>query len=291
MSIQADPRLFNTLGLLQGLYGGQNQNFGSTPYAFNQTPQYTIRPAIPVSSPNVVPNVQQIPQIVGTVTNPGMVGRNVDLTTGSGMQPVLEDNEALEKWGKSKRVVAKDAPEGFARNALGLLDFVTLGIADFDRRGNLFGGEHLPGLRPGSGYGGQVEYEPVPQQPVQQPTFQLPQGPDAGRPTGSALPTDAEMDSWSRARERDYWRTRGSTQDRNRMMLQDSLNKITTLGPQLLNLQEEAMLRGQASPVVQSNLRQQAKKGGLIDSEQAKNYAAANLMWQQGVNMAPRRFG
>tara|TARA_R100000008_G_scaffold13647_1_gene6690 strand:- start:504 stop:1346 length:843 start_codon:yes stop_codon:yes gene_type:complete len=277
---------FSPLGLLQGVYGVQNQGYGSTPYTFNQTPQYTIRPAIPVSGPNVVPNVQQIPRTIGTVTNPGMVGRNVDVGAGSGMQPVLEDNEALEKWGKSKRVVAKDAPEGIGRNILGLLDFVTLGIADFDKRGNLFGGEHLPGLRPGSGYGGQVEYEPV-----EKPTVKLPQGPDAGIPTGSALPTEAEMDSWSRARERDYWRTRASTRDRNRMMLQDASNKLGVLGPQLLGLQEEAMLRGQASPVVQSNLRQQAKKGGVLDSEQAKNYAAANLMWQQGVNMAPRRFG
>ena len=275
---------FSPLGVLQGVYGVQNQGFGSTPYTFNQTPQYTIRPAIPVSGSTAVPNVQQLPKTVGTVTNPGMVGRNVDLTTGSGMQPVLEDNEALEKWGKSKRVVAKDAPEGFARNALGLLDFVTLGIADFDKRGNLFGGEHLPGLRPGSGYGGQVEYEPV-----QQPTVQLPQGPDAGRPTGSALPgTLDDITDW---RIRDYYRSKAATQDRNRMMLQDSLNKLNTLGPQLLNLQEEAMLRGQASPVVQSNLRQQAKKGGVLDSEQARNYALANLAWQQGVNMAPRRFG
>ena len=202
------------------------------------------------------------------------------------MQPVLEDDQAVEKWGKSKRVVSKDASEGILRNIQGIGDLVTLGIWDFDNRGNLFGGKHLPGLAGGSGYGGQVEYEPV-----QQPTVQLPQGPDAGIPTGSALPTEAEMDSWSRARERDYWRTRGSTQDRNRMMLQDSLNKLNTLGPQLLNLQEEAMLRGQASPVVQSNLRQQAKKGGLIDSEIARNYGAANLAWQQGTNMAPRRFG
>jgi len=279
---------FSPLGLLEGVYGVQNQRYGSTPYTFaaNQTPQYTIRPAIPVSGPNVVPNAQQLPQTLGTVTNVGMVGRNQDIRKGSGMQPVLEDNEALEKWGKSKRVVSKDASEGILRNIQGIGDLVTLGIFDFDNRGNLFGGEHLPGLRPGSGYGGQVEYEPV-----QQPTVQLPQGPDAGRPTGSALPTEAEMDSWSRARERDYWRTKASTQDRNRVMLQDSLNKINTLGRPLLDLEEEAMLRGQASPVIQSNLRNQAKKGALVDSEIAKNYGAANLMWQQGTNMAPRRFG
>ena len=286
MSIQADPRLFNTLGLLQGVYGGQNQNFGSTPYTFNQTPQYTIRPAIPVSGPNVVPNVQQIPKTVGTVTNPGMVGRNVDVGAGSGMQPVLEDDQAVEKWGKSKRVVAKDASEGLLRNIQGIGDLVTLGIFDFDNRGNLFGGEHLPGLRPGSGYGGQVKYEPV-----QQPTTNLPQviGPDAGRPTGSALPgTLDDITDW---RVRDYYRSKAAMQDRNRMMLQDSLNKINTLGRPMLDLQEEAMLRGQASPVVQSNLRQQAKKGGLIDSEIARNYGLANLAWQQGVNMAPRRFG
>ena len=40
----------------------------------------TIRPAIPVSGPN-----QQIPRTVGTVTDPGMVGRNVDIGAGSGM--------------------------------------------------------------------------------------------------------------------------------------------------------------------------------------------------------------
>jgi hypothetical protein len=277
---------FSPLGLLQGVYGVQNQGYGSTPYTFaaNQNPQYTIRPAIPVSGPNVVPNVQQIPKTVGTVTNPGMVGRNVDVGAGSGMQPVLEDNEALEKWGKSKRVVAKDASEGLLRNIQGIGDLVTLGIFDFDNRGNLFGGEHLPGLRPGSGYGGQVEYEPV-----EKPTVKLPQGPDAGIPTGNALPgTLNDITDW---RVRDYYRSKAAMQDRNRMMLQDSLNKINTLGRPMLDLQEEAMLRGQASPVVQSNLRQQAKKGGLIDSEIAKNYGAANLMWQQGTNMAPRRFG
>ena len=277
---------FSPLGLLQGVYGVQNQGYGSTPYTFaaNQTPQYTIRPAIPVSGPNVVPNVQQIPRTVGTVTNPGMVGRNVDVGAGSGMQPVLEDDQAVEKWGKSKRVVSKDASEGILRNIQGIGDLVTLGIWDFDNRGNLFGGKHLPGLAGGSGYGGQVEYEPV-----QQPTVQLPQGPDAGRPTGSALPgTLDDITDW---RVRDYYRSKAAMQDRNRMMLQDSLNKINTLGRPMLDLQEEAMLRGQASPVVQSNLRQQAKKGGVLDSEQAKNYAAANLMWQQGVNMAPRRFG
>ena len=42
----------------------------------------TIRPAIPVSGPN-----QQIPRVVGTVTNPGMVGRNVDLSGAYKLNP------------------------------------------------------------------------------------------------------------------------------------------------------------------------------------------------------------
>ena len=277
---------FSPLGLLQGVYEVQNQGYGSTPYTFaaNQTPQYTIRPAIPVSGPNVVPNVQQIPRPIGTVTNVGMVGRNQDILKGSGMQPVLEDDQALEKWGKSKRVVSKDASEGILRNIQGIGDLVTLGIWDFDNRGNLFGGKHLPGLAGGSGYGGEVKYAPV-----EKPAIQLPQGPDAERPIGNALPgTLDDVTDW---RVRDYYRSKAAMQDRNRAMLQDASNKLGVLGPQLLALQEEAMLRGQASPVVQSNLRQQAKKGGLIDSEIARNYGAANLAWQQGTNMAPRRFG
>ena len=72
----------------------------------------------------------------------------------------LEEDEAVERWGDSNRVVAKDAPEGVKRNLLGLLDWATFGVADFDRRGNLYGGVHQPGLRPGSGYGGQAELEP-----------------------------------------------------------------------------------------------------------------------------------
>ena len=96
----------------------------------------------------------------------------------------LADDQALEKWGKSKRIVGKDAPEGFMRNLAGLGDFATLGVYDFDQRGNLFGGEHLPGISgglggnvSGSGYGGQAQLGTVPQYiPNQNPYSNVPLG-------------------------------------------------------------------------------------------------------------------
>ena len=87
----------------------------------------TIRPAIPVSGPN-----QQIPRVVGTVTNPGMVGRNVDLSGAYKLNPgeVVVDG----------KVVSDKAGYGIPRWIGGGLDKVAglFGMegVDFDKRGN-----------------------------------------------------------------------------------------------------------------------------------------------------------
>ena len=137
----------------------------------------------------------------GTYMGGGIADRNVNL--GYGLPPMapnpeyatnpygLEDDQALEKWGKSKKIVGKDASEGLKRNLQGLADFATLGIWDFDNRGNLGGGQHLPGLAGGSGYGGQAQLGSVPQTiPVMPPpTMDTTMG-------GSPVPSNLNMGSY-----------------------------------------------------------------------------------------------
>ena len=95
----------------------------------------------------------------------------------------LEPGQAIEKWGKSRKVVGENAPEGIGRNLAGLADLATFGVWDFDQRGNLFGGKHLPGLSgEGSGYGGQAELatampEVAMPQPQMTPNVPLPADP------------------------------------------------------------------------------------------------------------------
>ena len=136
----------------------------------------------------------------GTTFGNGYTDRNVNLGYGlPSMAPNpeyatnpygLEDDQALEKWGKSKRIVGKDASEGLKRNLQGLGDFISFGIWDFDNRGNLGGGQHLPGLAGGSGYGGQAQLGSVPQTiPVMPPpTMGMPMG-------GSPVPSNTNMGS------------------------------------------------------------------------------------------------
>tara|TARA_R100000655_G_scaffold803_1_gene3341 strand:+ start:912 stop:1586 length:675 start_codon:yes stop_codon:yes gene_type:complete len=50
------------------------------------------------------------------------------------------------------RLVAKDRPSGFLGGLASTGDFLTFGISDWDKKGNLFGGQHS-----GSGYGGLQE--------------------------------------------------------------------------------------------------------------------------------------
>ena len=96
-----------------------------------------IRPAIPVSGPN-----QQIPRVVGTVTNVGMVGRNQDIRKGSGMYDLNPGEVIMNKGTKDAIVVGEGAPRGWfgiPRVSTGLIDFVTkhtpLPDTDWDKRG------------------------------------------------------------------------------------------------------------------------------------------------------------
>ena len=86
-----------------------------------------IRPAIKVSGPN-----QQVPKTVGTVTDPGMVGRNIDLSGAYKLNP----GERVEDG----KVVSDKAGYGIPRWIGGGLDKVAglFGMegVDFDKRGN-----------------------------------------------------------------------------------------------------------------------------------------------------------
>ena len=136
---------------------GWNNNLGYVPY----------NNARGIAHPAVVEQVRQ-----GNV-----------VPTSAGAQYQLEPGQAIEKWGKSKKVVGENAPEGIGRNLAGLADLATFGVWDFDQRGNLFGGEHLPGLSgEGSGYGGQAELatampEVAMPQPQMTPNVPLPADP------------------------------------------------------------------------------------------------------------------
>tara|TARA_R100000458_G_C8267221_1_gene242215 strand:- start:41 stop:937 length:897 start_codon:yes stop_codon:yes gene_type:complete len=127
------------------------------------------------------------PAVVEQIRQGNVVPTSTAVPASTDVQYQLKPDQAIEKWGKSKRVVGKDAPEGLLRNLAGLADFATFGIYDFDRRGNLFGGKHLPGLSgglggkvEGSGYGGQAEVampEVAMPQPEMTPNVPLPADP------------------------------------------------------------------------------------------------------------------
>jgi hypothetical protein len=86
--------------------------------------------------------------------------------------------------------------------------------------------------------------------------------------------------------------TQGSRLAQRSADFQAGLNEVK----QFLPVVQEALLNARLATEAQSpseiqSRQLQAKKGGLVDSEIARNYGAANLAWQQGTNMTPRRFG
>ena len=95
-----------------------------------------------------------------TIPNP-----DYDVTLPADEQYDLDPGQKVEQYGNKYNVIGENAPgvgllsggSAWNRKTAGLLDFLTFGIGDFDQRGNLFGGEHLPGIMPGSGYGGTPE--------------------------------------------------------------------------------------------------------------------------------------
>jgi len=69
------------------------------------------------------------------------------------LQSQLEKEEKLKQLGITNlaegntsildgRVIAKDRPSGFMRGLTGVGDWATFGISDWDKQGNLFGGQH-----------------------------------------------------------------------------------------------------------------------------------------------------
>jgi hypothetical protein len=145
--------------------GGYDFGYGGGAYGWDPRAGYVPYGggySTPTTHTVVQPIVVKPPQQVGQQyinTTP----RTTQVAPAPKPEDFLKPNQAVEKWGDSERIVAKDAPEGFKRNLLGALDWATFGIGDFDRRGNLYGGVHKPGLRPGSGYGGKVSDVPMPQ--------------------------------------------------------------------------------------------------------------------------------
>jgi len=117
-----------------------------------------------VSAPRVVEVPVPVPvpyPMKGMVTDPGMTGRNVDLNA------PLPEGAQLDTRGKglNKRdvLIGESVTKNpFTRFLGGLADFATFGIHDYDKRGNLWGGEHKKGILPwvgGSGYGRKWDQE------------------------------------------------------------------------------------------------------------------------------------
>ena len=169
MSIQYYPQpVLSPMGSGSGGYdfgyGGGNYgwNSGTGYYPYGSSPFYSAPTTHTVVQPVIVRPPQQVGQ---QYVNTAPKVTTTQVAPAPKPEDFLPSDKKVENWGDSERVVAKDAPEGLARNLLGVLDWATFGIGDFDKRGNLYGGVHKPGLRPGSGYGGNVSDTPIPPQP------------------------------------------------------------------------------------------------------------------------------
>ena len=228
----------------------------------------TIRPAIPVSGPN-----QQIPRTVGTITDPGMVGRNVDLSGAYELNPgeVVVDG----------RVVSKDAATGLWGNIAGAADWVTGNRFDIDKKGS-------PTTAAAGGLGREATLDPAKVAEIEKQIT----GVDPLNPTTSAVMSEDDFNRGLSQNIRYQQAMEGPRLAQRSADFQAGLNEVT----QFLPIVQEALLGARLKTEAQSpgeimGRQLMAKRGGLVDSEIAKNYGAANLMWQQGVNMAPRRFG
>ncbi len=228
----------------------------------------TIRPAIPVSGPN-----QQIPKPVGTVTDPGMVGRNVDLSGAYKLNPgeVVVDG----------KVVSDKASTGIMRGPLGALDWVTGNTWDFDNRGDDVRAAQ-------GGVGRTATLDPAKVAEIERQIT----GVDPLKPTTSAVMSEDDFNRGLSQNIRYQQAMEGPRLAQRNADFQAGLNEVKQFLPYIQDQILGARLATEAQSPSEIQSRQlQAKKGGLVDSEIAKNYGAANLMWQQGTNMAPRRFG
>ena len=81
-----------------------------------------------------------------------MLGGPLNLHQDTLVQNALKQQDKLRQLGITEnlkdastvggRLVGKDRPGGFMRGLAGLTDWATFGISDWDKRGNLFGGQH-----------------------------------------------------------------------------------------------------------------------------------------------------
>ena len=116
--------------------------FGAYDYGMYGSPYSGGYGEYGLTAPRAVPIPVPVPYpMKGMVTDPGISGRNVDLNA-----PIPEGAQ-VETRGKGLNKYDVLIGEGvdnnpFTRFLGGLADFVTFGKTDFDKRGNLFGGEH-----------------------------------------------------------------------------------------------------------------------------------------------------
>ena len=296
--------LQDTLNVLQSVYGNQSQfpvrnrlNYQSTspilnydPYGFNQfgvnQPGVVIRPAIPVAPPgstDASPKVIPFP-VKGTVTDAGMVGRNVDLS-----KPVPDLTEGQKVEGNI--VVGEDAPtRPWERFWAGLSDWVDPS-QDRDKRGGVWVEDpEVPSSKgmyvkvdPKTGYGGEVTYK-QPEVPPEVAT-----GPDSETIKQDSLPEQLDdITDWQR---RNYYGTRDIIQDRNRLMLQDAVSKLQTLGPMINSLVEDAMLRKQMSAADIQARYKQAAQTRLAQAQAMNLYQTAANDYVRATTATSRRFG
>ena len=200
----------------------------------------------------------------------------------------LNPGEKVEKG----KVVSADARGGIPRVLGGLADAVggLFGQTwDFDKRGDI-------------NYAAQggLGRDAVLKQPTQTEVNKQLMAPDGSiydpstrtwsRP--SAVLSDQDFNKLITQTNQYRDATQGSRLAQREADFTAGLNEVKRFLPYIQDQILGARLATEAQSPGEIQARQlMAKRGGLVDSEIAKNYGAANLMWQQGVNMAPRRFG
>jgi hypothetical protein len=202
-----------------------------------------------------------------------MVGRNVDLSGAYKLNPgeVVVDG----------KVVSKDAASGLWGNIAGALDWASGNILDIDKKGS-------PTRAAAGGLGRTATLDPAKVAEIERQIT----GVDPLNPTTSSVLSDQDFNKLIQQTNQYRDLTQGSRLAQRSADFQAGLNEVK----QFLPIVQEALLGARLKTEAQSpgeimGRQLMAKRGGVLDSEIAKNYGAANLMWQQGTNMAPRRFG
>jgi len=228
----------------------------------------TIRPAIKVSGPN-----QQVPKTVGTVTDPGMVGRNVDLSGAYELNPgeVVMDG----------KVVSDNASTGIMRGPLGALDWVTGNTWDFDNRGDDVRAAQ-------GGVGRTATLDPAKVAEIERQIT----GVDPLKPTTSPVMTDADVMKVIQHENQYRDLTQGSRLAQRNADFEAGLNEVK----QFLPVVQEALLNARLNTEAYSPSEIQSRQKQAASTRLAE--AQGMALYQQGANNfgAPaatigRRFG